>query len=253
LKVLVVIDNGTFFYNTFASYIIKNLKYKKIHFAVVTHIKKSNSLNEYLMKHFYFLTFIEVIKLFYNVIKNKINSLFFFNEHDDSLIQNLKKNNISYFKIKFDINKKKYEAQIKKIKPDLIICSSSVILKKNILKIPKFGCINRHSSLLPLNAGILPIFYAICQKRKFSGFTIHLMNEKIDKGKILYQKKIKIIDKNMFLTYKKIFLESAKYLNISIQNLQNKKFVKSPYPPTYNSFPSSYDWRIFRKNFGKFI
>jgi len=250
MNILVIIDNGIFFYPEFTRYLIKYLKYRKLSFGVVTKIKKSNSINRYLIKNFYQLRMSEIILLIYQQLK-----IIFLNfiKKNKSVVETIKDHQINFFKIEFDINKTTYQNKIKKICPDIIICSSSVILKRNILKIPKYGCINRHGSLLPANAGILPVFYSICKKDKASGFTIHLMNEKIDQGKILYQKKIKIINNNMFKTYKKIFLVSSKYFNIAITNLLKKKYVKPIYLDSYNSFPTNHDWKLFRKNKGKFV
>ena len=47
---------------------------------------------------------------------------------------------------------------------------------------------NRHSSYLPMNAGLWPAFYSISNKSDYTGTTIHIMNEKIDTGKIISQK-----------------------------------------------------------------
>ena len=75
-----------------------------------------------------------------------------------------------------------------------------LILKKNLLKIPKYGTINTHPSYLPHYKGRDPNFWSILNNGPY-GVTIHKASIKIDSGNILFQKKlIKLIilqmDKN---------------------------------------------------------
>lgn len=88
------------------------------------------------------------------------------------------------------------EDNIKKIadqKPDLIIVASyGKILPKSLLDIPGFGCVNVHASLLPKFRGPSPVQNALLLGEKETGVTIMLMNEGVDTGDILSQKKIKI-------------------------------------------------------------
>lgn len=83
--------------------------------------------------------------------------------------------------------------ELKKQKPDLIIVAAyGKILPKSVLEIPDFGAINVHASLLPKFRGPSPIQNAILNGEKETGTTIMLMNEGIDTGNILSQKKINI-------------------------------------------------------------
>lgn len=84
-------------------------------------------------------------------------------------------------------------AKIKKLKPDLIIVAAyGKILPKAILEIPGFGCINVHASLLPKWRGASPIQNTLLNGETETGVTIMLMNEGMDTGDILAQKKINI-------------------------------------------------------------
>lgn len=83
--------------------------------------------------------------------------------------------------------------KIKKLKPDLIIVAAyGKILPSEILKIPGFGCINVHASLLPKWRGASPIQNTLLAGEKETGITIMLMDEGMDTGDILSQKKISI-------------------------------------------------------------
>ena len=59
--------------------------------------------------------------------------------------------------------------------------------------IPSLGCINVHCSLLPKYRGLMPSFWTLFYKEKYTGVSIFLMNEYIDDGPIIYQKKLKWI------------------------------------------------------------
>lgn len=82
---------------------------------------------------------------------------------------------------------------VAKVRPDLIIVAAfGKILPSKILKIPKFGCLGVHPSLLPRYRGPTPVSSAILNGEKETGITIFLLDEKIDHGPILAQGKIKL-------------------------------------------------------------
>jgi methionyl-tRNA formyltransferase len=79
-------------------------------------------------------------------------------------------------------------AQLKYMKPDLIVVAAyGQILTKEILNLPKYGCLNIHASLLPKYRGASPIHAAIGAGEKQSGVTIMWMDEGLDTGDILSQ------------------------------------------------------------------
>jgi len=117
------------------------------------------------------------------------------------------------------------KSEISASQPDLIILAAyGQMIPKNILDIPKFGCLNLHPSLLPKYRGPSPIQTAILNNEKFTGLTIMLMDEKIDHGPIIGQKKITITsDENYQTLEKKMARLAANFLiEILPQYLQNK-------------------------------
>jgi len=82
--------------------------------------------------------------------------------------------------------------------PDLIIVVAFRILPENIFSIPKFGTINLHASLLPKYRGAAPINWAIINGEKETGLTTFFINEKVDTGNIILQKKVSIFDEECF-------------------------------------------------------
>lgn len=89
--------------------------------------------------------------------------------------------------------------QIKELNAEIfVVASYGKIIPKEILEIPKFGCINIHGSLLPKYRGASPIQSALLNGDKKSGITIMLMDEGMDTGPILDQETISIKESDNF-------------------------------------------------------
>jgi methionyl-tRNA formyltransferase len=92
-----------------------------------------------------------------------------------------------------DASSKDSAAYLRKFNADLfIVVAFGQILKKEALDIPKFCCVNIHSSLLPKYRGAAPTNWAIMNGDTASGVTIIRMNEKMDAGDIILQKEMSI-------------------------------------------------------------
>ncbi len=82
---------------------------------------------------------------------------------------------------------------INNINPDIIVVAAyGKILPKEVLDIPKLGCVNVHGSLLPKYRGAAPIQWAVINGEKETGITTMLMNEGLDTGDILLSEKTEI-------------------------------------------------------------
>ena len=105
-----------------------------------------------------------------NNIKKKVLNFKNKNLSENNLISNLKKNNIE------------------------MICLAGFmkILSKNFIKKFKGKILNIHPSLLPKYKGLNTYKRALNNKEKFSGCTVHFVNARLDSGKIILQKKVKI-------------------------------------------------------------
>jgi methionyl-tRNA formyltransferase len=82
--------------------------------------------------------------------------------------------------------------ELKKLSPDLIVVVAFRILPKEFFSIPPLGTINVHASLLPKYRGAAPINWAIINGEKETGVTTFFIDEKVDAGNIILQKKIEI-------------------------------------------------------------
>ena len=78
-------------------------------------------------------------------------------------------------------NNTEFVNTLKELRPDIMcVVAYGKILPKEILDIPKKGCINLHASLLPKYRGAAPIQWAILNGDKVTGVSTMYMNEKMD-------------------------------------------------------------------------
>ena len=92
---------------------------------------------------------------------------------------------------------------IKKLKPDVILVIFwRFLLDEKFQRIARYGCINFHIGLLPFNRGVNPNMWPIIENTP-AGSTIHKIDNKIDAGNIICQKKTKfdILDSGETLHY----------------------------------------------------
>ena len=83
--------------------------------------------------------------------------------------------------------------KIRKINPDIIcVVAYGKILPKEILDIPKLGCINVHGSLLPKYRGAAPIQWSIINGDKITGITTMYMDVGMDTGDMILKEEVEI-------------------------------------------------------------
>ena len=86
---------------------------------------------------------------------------------------------------------------LKQLSPDVIVVVAfGQLLSKEILDLPKYGCINIHASLLPKYRGAAPIQWSIIDREKRTGVTTMYMEQGLDTGDILEQAIVPIDDKD---------------------------------------------------------
>lgn len=87
-----------------------------------------------------------------------------------------------------------FVSELKAIAPDLIIVVAFRILPREVYTIPKLGSFNLHASLLPKFRGAAPINWAIINGETETGVTTFFLQDKVDTGNIILQKKVEIDD-----------------------------------------------------------
>ncbi|MBQ8108180.1 MAG: methionyl-tRNA formyltransferase [Ruminococcus sp.] len=90
-------------------------------------------------------------------------------------------------------NGEEFISAIRDMAPDCIVVAAyGKILPKEVLEIPKYGCVNVHGSLLPRYRGAGPIQWAVLNGEKTTGITTMLMGEGLDTGDMLLKRETPI-------------------------------------------------------------
>ena len=119
---------------------------------------------------------------------------------------------------------------LKQLNPEVIVVVAyGKILPKEILELPKFGCINGHASLLPRHRGASPIQWCIVCGDKTTGVTTMYMDEGMDTGDILDTAETQIGEQE---TAEELFERlsdiSAELMLKTLSKLQNGTAVRTP-------------------------
>lgn len=142
-----------------------------------------------------------------------------------------------------------------KMLPDIVINQSEMLLKDELLKIPRLGVINRHASLLPNFRGRLASFWSHAKEPPEYGVTIHFVDKEIDSGPIILQRKLDIDPR---LSYSKVldalFKESPPLMLEAIDRISDPGFA--PLQNKYEGsrphlFPTLEEARTYRETLKK--
>lgn len=117
--------------------------------------------------------------------------------------------------------------ELKNMKPDfIIVVAFGQILTKEVLDIPKYGCINLHASLLPMYRGAAPLNWAIINGEKVSGNTTMMMDVGLDTGDMLLKDEVEITEDMTAANLHDILMDrGAELLINTIEGIKSGKIV----------------------------
>jgi folate-dependent phosphoribosylglycinamide formyltransferase PurN len=262
LRTVLIMDDTPFYQAMYCKGLIDRCIDIDVKSIVIVSLPGGGKLQQYLLKNSWELG---IKSLFLLASKSLILRLFNYfpimvrGEFTSSIATLSRERGIPYLIHRND-NADDYREWVKNFNPDLIISSCSNIFKKEFIKLPAIGFINRHSSLLPSYGGILPVFRCIQKGELYTGVSIHRVVEEIDAGEVLSQKAIRIfkgdtVDKLYSLCFTLSLvatIEAVKKLkgpkNDGVHQLPINKSVKS-----YYSYPNKADWEEFNARKVPFI
>ena len=128
---------------------------------------------------------------------------------------------------------------LKNINPDVIcVVAYGKIIPKEILEIPKYGCVNVHPSLLPQYRGSAPIQWAILNGDKETGVTTMYLDEGMDSGDIILQTKT-LIDKDETSgeLWDRLSKIGAELLVETLEKIENKTAPRIKQPEEFTLAP----------------
>ena len=124
-----------------------------------------------------------------------------------------------------------YEADL------FVVAAFGQILSKEILDMPKYGCVNIHASLLPKYRGAAPIQWAILDGEKETGVTIMQMNEGLDTGDMLTKVIVPIEDNDTGESlFDKLALAGAKLMVETIPQIEAGTLVPIPQDDSLSTY-----------------
>lgn len=127
------------------------------------------------------------------------------------------------------VRESEFIQELKKLNPEVIVVVAfGQILPKEILEMPKYGCINVHASLLPKYRGAAPIQWAVIDGEKESGVTTMLMEEGLDTGDMLKKTVVPLdVDETGGSLHDKLAAAGADLLIETLKELQDGTAVRT--------------------------
>jgi len=258
MKIMIITQNAPLYLPLFMDdflNLISNTKHKIKGVVVLSSLFKKSFLKE-VYDRYKFYGLIDFFKMSFLIAKWKMFSLFPMKKIF-SLKKAISKYNLKEYKVD-SINSDQFINLIKKENIDLVISvASSQILKKELIKAPKKGCINYHTSLLPEYRGRMPLFWALKNKEKEIGISVHEVDEEIDNGPIIVQKRIltegrESLHKLYLKTIEigpEVLLEAVNKIDQGIE----ERILNDKNNATYFGFPDCEDVKEFKLKGNKFF
>lgn len=151
-----------------------------------------------------------------------------------------------------DINSEESMNTLRTLTPSLIISvAASQIFSREVLSIPRYGCINVHSGKLPEYRGMLPTFWQMLNRESSATVTVHVMAPEVDDGPIIMERHVPIRSRDTLHTLmKRTKIEAAHMLAEVIEQFRTGTVRLKPMPregARYYSFPKPEHVRQFRR------
>lgn len=164
----------------------------------------------------------------------------------------LSRASIPLFALEGSINSPENLKILSDLKADLFVSiGGNQVFRRALLDIPTQGTINLHTALLPKYRGLMPSFWVLKNQEKYTGVSVFFVDEGIDSGPIVVQKKVEIAGRTQeeLIEYTKdIGMDCILEAMISIRD-QSYTLIPNPKEElTYFSFPSRQDVITFKKN-----
>jgi methionyl-tRNA formyltransferase len=254
MRILIITQDEPFYLSKSLKYFIKLLPSKfKIVGCVVSSVSPFGKHDSFFKKAVKTLNVFGLNFFVYYSIK----FIFYKFNIAQSLDCILKRNNIQKIVLRHSINHEKSIGVLKQYNADILISIlANQIFKNELINLAPKGCINLHTALLPKYRGLMPTFWVMKNDEEFTGVSVFYVNEGIDTGPIIIQKRVKIGNKTqeeLIKHTKNIGMEAIVDALKIIESGNIKTLNNSDSEMTYYSFPTKEDVAIFQKKNKKFF
>lgn len=169
----------------------------------------------------------------------------------------LQRRRVPLIEITGSINSEESIARISAHKPDLLISiAGNQIFKRQLFELPPKGCLNLHTALLPKYRGLMPSFWVLKNGESETGVSVFFVDDGIDSGKILVQKRVEIGKKTqeeLIEVTKKLGMDAIVEAVTLIHAGDYRLIDNDAAEMTYFSFPTKEDVQQFRASGKRFF
>jgi methionyl-tRNA formyltransferase len=157
------------------------------------------------------------------------------------------------------INNPEFVESLRRRDVDIVVSiACPQVFRKELLAAPSRGCINIHGALLPRYQGLLPSFWVLAKGERETGVTVHYIDEQIDHGDIILQRKVVIKDDDtMHRLILRSKVEVGKNLLVeALEQLERGTVRRQPLDlaqASYFSYPDAAAVQEFRSRGRRFI
>lgn len=254
MNILIITQNDPFYLGKNLSYLFENLpSHSKVVGCVVTNVSPFGKKESFLHKA------VKTWKVFgskfflryaLHFVRAKLDSQY-------KVYNVLNKFKIPVVGIVGSLNKKESLDLLRDYKPDLLISiAGNELFRESLIELAPKGCLNLHTALLPKYRGLMPSFWVLKNQEKETGVSVFFVDEGIDSGPIVVQKKVIIgnMTQEELITHTKrlgmdAILEAIENIhNDDVHLIKNDEAKKS-----YYSFPTRQDVKEFQATGARFF
>ena len=141
--------------------------------------------------------------------------------------------------------------KLEEIAPDIIVVVAfGQLLTESILKLPKYGCVNVHASLLPRLRGAAPIQWSVIDGDKESGVTIQFMEKGLDTGDVIAKTVLTLDEKETGGSlYDKLMYAGAKLLVETLPKIEQGAVVREKQDDSKSTYAKMLDKKLGKLDF----
>ncbi|MCL9775473.1 formyltransferase family protein [Vibrio methylphosphonaticus] len=253
MRIIIITQDDPFYLSTNINYLLNELgKEHQVVGCVVSSVSpfgKKESLTQKALKTLRIFGVEFFIRYALRYIISKVNP-------SNNIRSVLSKHNVPEIVLNGSINSQESLNKLRDNRPDLLISiAGNEIFKIPLINLAPKGCLNLHTALLPKYRGLMPSFWVLKNQEEYSGVSVFFVDEGIDSGPILVQKKfsLKGLSQEKLIRYSKklgmdAIVEAVDKISAdSLDTIPNSDFEQS-----YYGFPTSKDVEEFRRVGGRF-
>jgi len=169
----------------------------------------------------------------------------------------LRRHRVAEVPVSGSLNSAESLATLRSFSPDLLISiAGNEIFRKPLIELAPMGCLNLHTALLPRYRGLMPSFWVLKNGERETGVSVFYVDEGIDSGPILVQKRVDIggmTQRELIKCTKDLGMRAIIEAIAKIRDGDTGTLPNDDEKSTYFRFPSKQDVREFRQSGARFF